>query len=381
MPTMGRGIVRLAAAVALFAVVAVGCSFGLREELTEACVTSGNRSREICGHVADCMVSRAGDYGISRGDLSEAMRTDSWDHKPELDESAWNSAIRKCIATKQQSSSDAETPMRAVIVEQSAEPMDEEETLTGEDEGWISFQSDLHGQDDLKPGADPGPKAGTYVTDSFYLAPGIWNFSAHVDDNHLEYLGDSDNIFRVGLVDESGVLRQLASSDDVEYGRWGPILLLIGDNQAADAPPGTYWFEVSVGLSARWGVIVAREPLLAAPVTMSDNQTRQTAAVNLPEGRWQITASVEDNYFVEADGRAVVDQPELFEVTALGDYQRGHHLVRVPLVNEEAVKGQWTVELLVGGDSDSSMPPGPVWFSVRAGSNYRSKWTISVDPA
>lgn len=102
MPTMSRSITGLAA-IALLAVVAIGCGDDLREEIAEFCVESENQSREVCGYAADCMISRAGDYGISRGELSEALETDSWDHKPELDEYAWSDDIRRCIAAKQRS--------------------------------------------------------------------------------------------------------------------------------------------------------------------------------------------------------------------------------------------------------------------------------------
>ena len=105
MTTINRSIARLAT-VALLALAAIGCGDGLREDLTEFCVTSENQSQEICGHIAECMLSRASDHGISRGDVSEALQSDSWDHKPELDEYAWNDDIRRCVAARQRSNSE-----------------------------------------------------------------------------------------------------------------------------------------------------------------------------------------------------------------------------------------------------------------------------------
>ena len=104
MTTISRSIARLAT-VALLALAVIGCGDGFREELTEFCVTSENQSQELCTHVAECMLSRSGDYGISRSDLSEALKSDSWDHKPELDQYAWNDDIRRCVAARQRSDS------------------------------------------------------------------------------------------------------------------------------------------------------------------------------------------------------------------------------------------------------------------------------------
>ena len=106
--TTKQSIARLAAAALVLQAAAAGCSGGgLREELTEVCVEeapygmSQDAARERCEVGTECMLSRAGDYGISRDDLSEAARSDSWGHKPELDEYAWNDDIRRCVAARQ----------------------------------------------------------------------------------------------------------------------------------------------------------------------------------------------------------------------------------------------------------------------------------------
>ena len=98
-----------AAAALILQLAAAGCGDGLREELIEVCVEeapfgmSPDAVQERCELGAECMLSRAGDYGISRDDLSEAAKTTRWDHKPELDEYAWNDDIRRCVTARQRS--------------------------------------------------------------------------------------------------------------------------------------------------------------------------------------------------------------------------------------------------------------------------------------
>lgn len=107
----------------------------------------------------------------------------------------------------------------------------------------------------------------------------------------------------------------------------------------------------------------------ASPVTLSGSGQDVTRAVNLTEGRWRVTLTVQGN--TDTSFGAALDSNVI--LSALDSNDNLEYLV-----NDIASSGSWTSSLTVGSGF-GALAPGSVWFEVE-GVVRSATWRLTVEP-
>ena len=106
-----------------------------------------------------------------------------------------------------------------------------------------------------------------------------------------------------------------------------------------------------------------------SPVTLSGSGQDVTRAVNLTEGRWRVTLTVQGN--TDSSFGAAIDSNVI--LSALDSSDNLEYLV-----NDIASSGSWTSSLTVGSGF-GALAPGSVWFEIE-GVVRSATWRLTVEP-
>ena len=107
----------------------------------------------------------------------------------------------------------------------------------------------------------------------------------------------------------------------------------------------------------------------ASPVVLSGSGQDVTRAVNLAEGRWRVTFTVQGN--TDKSFGTALDSNVI--LAALDSSDNSEYLV-----NDIASSGSWTSALTVGSGF-GALAPGSIWFEVE-GVVRSAMWQLTVEP-